>query len=87
MTTAEILRTQSPETDLEKVLFDRISGVIEEMEDAREEASSYGDQETQFEELKDKHQELIEEVATLMDDTDDAGLMDALTTVYKKWCT
>jgi hypothetical protein len=38
LTTAEILRTQHPETDLERVLFDRVSQAIGLAESFEEEA-------------------------------------------------
>jgi len=38
LTTAEILRTQHPETDLERVLFDRIQDALAEAESAAEDA-------------------------------------------------
>lgn len=59
LTTAEILRTQSPETDLERVLFDRIEEAIEEMSEAQEIAGqSCGDCDDKDSDIADKDVEI-----------------------------
>jgi len=72
MTTAEILRTQSPETDLERALFGRIAEAIEEAESARDEVrecgSAYDDLDSERdarEEAEANYERLLGQIKTI----------------------
>jgi len=86
LTTAEILRTQSPETELERVLFERIGRALEDVEEAQSEADAYEHATSVLEQSADELETLKEEIETLAKHTNDDELRGAVVRVYEDYC-
>jgi uncharacterized protein Yka (UPF0111/DUF47 family) len=86
LTTAEILCTQSPETDLERVLFDRIAQALEDVEEAQSEVVSCGHSMSDLEQSADELETLLEEIDSLHKHADDGELRGKVTRLYEVYC-